>query len=131
MALWEIEKWTGLRVDTFVNFLKLPDTVGKSHGATEEREIRIREAGGLADEAFARVEECKEVEVPEELKCEGVNGAYLYAIDVEATVRKGALDIGVFGLEEMVGLGDVERLAEDVRGALMELGLVELTSVSL
>ena len=41
---------------------------------------------------------------------------------MEATVRKGALDIGIFGLEEMLALGDVERMVEDVRSCLVGLG---------
>ncbi|KAF2205603.1 nonribosomal peptide synthetase-like protein 2 [Delitschia confertaspora ATCC 74209] len=119
VGLWEIEQWTGVKVDTFVNFLKLPGALGDDE---QGGEIVIREAGGLANGAFARTSEVKadniaEEGILEELRNE-VNGSYAHAIDVEASVRMRGLDVGVFGSVEVIGLEGGEELVGDVKMAL-------------
>lgn len=44
-----------------------------------------------------------------------------HAIDVEATIRNGALDIGIFAPTEMMSLQDGEELARDLKKQLEEL----------
>jgi hypothetical protein len=41
-----------------------------------------------------------------------------HAVDVEATVRNGALDVGIFAPTSMVSLEEGERLLEDMRDVL-------------
>jgi hypothetical protein len=77
-SLYEIKKWTGVTVDTFVNFLTLP--------AVEETQdtkgVKIAPKSDW-DEAVDRVEEHKEMfrdedeDRIEKLRNEAVNGAYL------------------------------------------------------
>ena len=54
-----------------------------------------------------------------------INGWYLiyeqHAIDIEATIRNGALDVGIFGLTEMISLEEGERLLENIKEELQGL----------
>lgn len=45
-----------------------------------------------------------------------------HAIDVEATIRNGALDVGVFATVGMLSLEGVERLVEGIRLEFENLG---------
>lgn len=45
-----------------------------------------------------------------------------YAIDIEATVRDGALDVGVFAPAEMMSLEDGKKLIADIKAELESLG---------
>jgi amino acid adenylation domain-containing protein len=122
VALWEIDAWTGVKLDTFVNFLKFPDA-GKNIGAGDDGCVRVRENGGLADGKFSRAVQMSagiDESVLEKLRVDAVNGAYLHAIDIEATVRNGGLDVGVFGPESMIGLEKAELLVEEVGRVLGE-----------
>lgn len=140
-GLWEIEKWTGVKVDNFVNFIKLPDgddiDYGKSEGAI------VDEIGGrLKTEKRSLVHEgiTAEFKQPKELEKNIVKNAYPVSccydlvdnwrgtnviqrsLDVEATVSNEYLGVGVFAWEDMVGLERAEALivdiAEALRGAL-------------
>ena len=44
-----------------------------------------------------------------------------HAIDVEATIREGALDVGVFAPVEKMNLEEGEALVEGLRGVLEAL----------
>ncbi|KAF2687160.1 nonribosomal peptide synthetase 2 [Lentithecium fluviatile CBS 122367] len=113
-SLWEINDWTGVKIDTFVNFLKLPDVEGELD--SQVGGVKIVPVGQWS-EAVSRVTKLRTVgfEVPDGLKNERVNSAYLHAIDVEATIRNGALDVGVFAPEEVLNLWDGEKLVDDIR----------------
>ena len=137
-SLYEISEWTGVKVDTFVNFLSLPDT--QDDDGVQEGGIKITQRDGWQD-AVSRVTEVEEGhdEVLEEMRNERVNDAYLvsflfsakmkadkankqqHAVDVEATTHNGKLDVGVFAPTEMLSLDDGERLMKDLRSALESL----------
>jgi aryl carrier-like protein len=40
VGLWEIEAWTGVTVDTFVNFLRLPDSAEESENENEHNSVQ-------------------------------------------------------------------------------------------
>ncbi|GAB7350568.1 hypothetical protein MBLNU459_g1145t2 [Dothideomycetes sp. NU459] len=123
VGLWEIEQWTGVKVDNFVNFIKLPDTDGDEGHKAE---------GMIVDEIGSRLKTEKrslihkgdttKFEQPKELAKNVVKNSFLRSLDVEATVVNGHLGIGVFGWEDMVGLDQANKLIEDIgsslRGAL-------------
>ncbi|KAL6703327.1 hypothetical protein ACN47E_009745 [Coniothyrium glycines] len=118
-SLHEINVLTGVRVDTFVNFLSLP---------AERNEEGVEGAIGieLMNEWIGAISRTVPVEttssgVMDELRIERVNAAYLHAIDVEATIRNGALDVGVFAPSNMLDLEDGGRLIEDLRRELLML----------
>ncbi|GME25605.1 Nonribosomal peptide synthetase 2 [Neofusicoccum parvum] len=113
-GLWEVGTWTGVRVDSFVNFLKLPEGEDGEKGAEGVR-VREVENEGLK-EGWSRVEKNEEgpFEVPVELRRSAVGDAYLHSLDVEATVRGGRLDMGVFCNAELLGLSKAEQLVRDM-----------------
>lgn len=43
-----------------------------------------------------------------------------FSLDIEATVADGALAIGVFGWESMLGLEEAEGVVKDLAGVLRE-----------
>lgn len=74
-GLWEIMKWTDIKIDTFVNFLKLPE----GEGDAEEGAISIAPVDQWGEESSRVVEQRGEgiVVPPQELVNEGVQEAYL------------------------------------------------------
>lgn len=140
-ALWEIERWTGVKVDTIVNFIKLPDAEEQNRGS--EDEIVIEDAdNGVKTEKRSLLHPVNKTEftLPEELQNNSVIDAYPVSythipaavnavcanvffqatLDIEATVANGALGIGVFAWEDMVGLEQAEKLIKDVEESLRE-----------
>ncbi|KAF2658030.1 hypothetical protein K491DRAFT_593966 [Lophiostoma macrostomum CBS 122681] len=118
VSLVEIYESTGVKVDCWVNFLKLPDSSEDEYtmGHENDRGVRIRQVDQWeGDVSRVSTVEDRKFEVPAEMRNECVSGAYLHSIDVEATVRNGALDVGVFAPETMLGLEDAERLVNDIK----------------
>ncbi|OCK85807.1 acetyl-CoA synthetase-like protein [Lepidopterella palustris CBS 459.81] len=122
VALWEIAEWTGIKIDTFVNFLKLPEEEeGGNRGL--DSGIRIREARERVMEPLSRVIKPSEEQFvePNELKEDVVKNTYLQAIDVEATAKNGSLDVGIFCPVDMLSLNGAEKMIADLRNGLMNL----------
>ncbi|PSK56044.1 Nonribosomal peptide synthetase 2 [Elsinoe australis] len=119
-ALWEIKEWTGVTVDVFVNFIKLPEEEETRHDAGG---VRIESVDTDDEHEFRGRAEVVPVEdqggwkVPEELKT-SVWEAYPPSIDVEATVRDGKVAVGVFGFESVVGLERGKEIVEGTRKGL-------------
>ncbi|KAL5115064.1 hypothetical protein ACEQ8H_007039 [Pleosporales sp. CAS-2024a] len=119
-SLWEIDTWTGVKVDSTVNFLTLP---GEECAQAGNGEVKIVPARAW-DEDMSKVTKYDpgwDGEVPENLRCTRVNVAYLHAIDMEATVRNGALDVGIFAPAEMLSLDDGNQLLVELKTALSRL----------
>ncbi|KAF2500520.1 nonribosomal peptide synthetase-like protein 2 [Lophium mytilinum] len=120
VGLWEISKWTGVRIDTFVNFLKLP----AADTEAAKQPLEIQEANG-GEEAWSRtVDHAEKVEgfvLAKELLDNVVRESYLHTIDVEATIRNGALDVGVFCPVELLGMEGAGKVIEDLKRELMSL----------
>ncbi|KAJ4355223.1 hypothetical protein N0V95_003118 [Ascochyta clinopodiicola] len=135
-SLYEISEWTGIKVDIFINFLSLPEP--EDAPTPSENQVRITPRNSW-QELVSRVTELGQSNwtAPEEVLNERVNKAYLvspdssrdsvkrcrantrqHAIDIEATVRSGQLDVGVFAPTEMMGLEDAEKLIEGLKTEL-------------
>ncbi|KAF2115717.1 hypothetical protein BDV96DRAFT_492707 [Lophiotrema nucula] len=122
VRLYEIDQWTGIKIDTFVNFLRLPDT-GKQPAA-DKQGIKITSVGEWNEEVSRVTQmETESFAPPEGLVHDEVNASYLHAVDVEATIRNGALDVGIFAPEEMLGLEAAEKMVADISHELE--GLME------
>ncbi|KAL1911505.1 hypothetical protein Sste5344_002465 [Sporothrix stenoceras] len=109
-SLWEIEQWTGITFDSFVNFL-LPD----DGAADKESSTSLEIVDGLEKEAAPSPSKYPT------LATNRVREAYKDAVDIEMAVRDNHLDIGVFGSTSR--LGDDEgaaKIVEDVVKALQE-----------
>ena len=147
VGLWEIEKWTGVKVDTSVNFLRLPEKMeeeeqlnGDGENAsliTEVNERRERgysrvvdaAAGPEGSESFKGLESLRRVEgsylvsLMSRMSIEGEDDADImqYSLDVEAVVADGSLDVGVFCPVEMLGLEDAEKIIAELSRSFEEL----------
>lgn len=138
-SLAAITAWTGVTIDVFVNFLSLPAHEARSG---PDDGIEIEQLHGWT-EAVSRVSGVKVADtyVLEELRIEHVNQVYRvccrptpvlerqkkanteqHAVDIEATVRDGGLDVGLFAPVEMMGLQEGEKLIEELRVELQHLG---------
>ncbi|KAF3051041.1 nrps [Didymella keratinophila] len=131
-SLVEIAAWTGVKVDVFVNFLALPahDDVPSPLSASDNG--GVKDTGGVKIEhrhswtqAVSRVAEVKidgdDMDM-DNLQVEHVNSAYLHAIDIEATVHDGYLDVGVFAPTSLLSLQEGEEMMEVLRDELERLG---------
>jgi aryl carrier-like protein len=79
VALWEIEAWTGVKIDSFVNFLKLPESEAESaKSGLEIREVR----GGEEGWSMTVEPRVKDFVVPGELKDDVVWEAYLVSSEI-------------------------------------------------
>ncbi|KAH8666874.1 amino acid adenylation domain-containing protein [Xylariales sp. PMI_506] len=100
-SLWEIEEWTGVKVDTFLNFLSLPDEpASTAEGSTgvEIRQITAPEAKTNDQEiAASSIEEGYARPTDRWMSSNLVKNNYIDGLDIEAALRGNSLDIGVFG----------------------------------
>ncbi|KAM3421179.1 hypothetical protein BST61_g1588 [Cercospora zeina] len=115
-SLAEIYRWTGVKVDTFVNFLKVPGQDEQS-----PNDDGIVDGNGEWDGEVARVHETERAEsfnMPPELQGFEVNGAYQHAVDIELAMKDGKLSIGLFCLEDMMSLGEAGNVVEEFVGEL-------------
>ncbi|KAI4743524.1 peptide synthetase [Aureobasidium sp. EXF-12298] len=133
VGLWEVEAWTGVTVDTFVNFVKVPDndddaTRKQAVVMDEEAEEHRTEKRSHVSDAVA-----DDFVVPKELQREDLKRIYKVSnvaqpkisdmftdlsqrsLDIEATVADGALGIGVFGWEDMMDVEQAEGLIEELK----------------
>ncbi|KAJ4393823.1 hypothetical protein N0V93_003038 [Gnomoniopsis smithogilvyi] len=111
VGLWEVRQWTGVLVDTFVNFLSLPE--GKEQAVSEG--VGLTEVGLEGDIAVGG--ECAPVDPSQlpYLENNVVRNAYPDAIDVEASLKAGgALDIGVFGSGARLGVDGAQDLVQSI-----------------
>ncbi|KAF1978402.1 hypothetical protein BU23DRAFT_564003 [Bimuria novae-zelandiae CBS 107.79] len=119
VGLWEVREWTGVTVDTFVNFLKLPGEERGEGKADSDSSIRITPVEKWGEPVGRIFEVDGGIRVPMEgLVDEKLNRAYMYALDIEATVRDGKLDAGVFAPGEMLGVEEGGRLIVGFREEL-------------
>ncbi|KAF1948057.1 hypothetical protein EJ02DRAFT_472530 [Clathrospora elynae] len=118
-SLYEISKWTGVKVDTFVNFVSLPDAEETEKNTAGSSVITMKPTEQWQD-LVSRVYagEDRSSELLNELVNERFNGAYMQGIDVEATIRNGSLDVGVFAPTDMLSLEEGKKLVEDIRRQL-------------
>ncbi|KKY33077.1 putative non-ribosomal peptide synthetase [Diaporthe ampelina] len=116
-GMWEIKDWTGVMIDSFVNFLSLPEgesSKGKDQGGVELEFDPF-------DEAKSREEDESTAVNPEQvpwLEKNAVTDAYPDAVDIEASMQeKGVMDIGVFGSHGRLG----ERGADDLVRMIVDM----------
>jgi hypothetical protein len=133
VGLWQIEAWTGVTVDTFVNFVKVPDNDDDT--AKKQAIVMDQEAEEHRTEKRSHVSDAAgdDFVVPQELQhdvlgktykvsgCSEPRSSYMCtdlsqrSLDIEATVADGALGIGVFGWEDMMDVEQAEGLIEELK----------------
>lgn len=78
VSLWEVREWTNVKVDCFVNFLKLPTLE-----ETCDDEVEFEPVTNWGEESAKVVEiDGSTVTLPEELLERRVDGAYLVSLDI-------------------------------------------------
>ncbi|KAK7942390.1 gramicidin S synthetase 1 [Apiospora aurea] len=121
VGLWEIERWTqgGLKMDSFVNFLSLPQDEGKD-----------KDKANITDDAVSRDDEetpPEPVVAPEGglampsaayMAKNAVRQTYMDAIDVEAAINGESLDIGVFASPERMSEAEADKLIDHLVAVL-------------
>ncbi|KAL1848376.1 hypothetical protein VTK73DRAFT_10130, partial [Phialemonium thermophilum] len=126
VGLWEIQDWTGVALDCFVNFLPTGSDNGGGGESSQTSGITIQSLDGPAEGRGARDGEtgngpasgsAQLTTAAPWLSENPVRDAYPDAVDIEAAVTDTGIDIGVFGPERLVGREDAARLTS---------GLVEL-----
>ncbi|KAF3797679.1 Hydroxamate-type ferrichrome siderophore peptide synthetase [Colletotrichum gloeosporioides] len=122
VGLWEIKDWTGLEIDCFVNFLHLGDDDKEilqagdvsfelvSNGDEIEGLTKTDGNSGLSSSVSARW-----------LVDNAVRDAFPDAVDIEASIKEGAMDIGVFGSAAKVSQSSAGELISVLSCILKEL----------
>lgn len=145
VSLWEIFEWTGVKVDSFLNFLRLPDTEEdpapmQGNGARSsitpiENDIKRQRSGvnpapksSPTDASDARIFEAGPAYQVGSLMGPPRNihatnfFALQHSIDLEMTITKsGELDVGLFAPEDMLGLSDATQLIKHLKAIVESL----------
>ncbi|KAL1839368.1 hypothetical protein VTJ49DRAFT_1603 [Mycothermus thermophilus] len=114
VGMWEIKEWTGVVVDSFVNFLGVPEDMVDGLGG----DVRLDVVRELDDgrEGPAGMGEASSGAGWPEVGSISVRDAYPDAIDVEVALNGGSMTIGVFGSRGRLGddgpTNVIERLVE-------------------
>ncbi|OAX83260.1 hypothetical protein ACJ72_02381 [Emergomyces africanus] len=148
VSLIEIADWTGVRVDTFVNFIKLPDIINELNGGggggggnnsaaltggmvrilpLEERDHKA-DSSSDADTILDNVLEESPSStinraVPER---SSLNNAYADifmppAIDVEAAIRDNGLDVGIFSRSGQISKAEADSMLDELRQQILNI----------
>ncbi|KOS21757.1 hypothetical protein ESCO_001529 [Escovopsis weberi] len=114
VGLWEIAHWTGITVDSFVNFFNGIERL--EEGGSGGVRATLAERGGDDEETEEEEEEEEEEDYRYSARAwERFRGP---AIDVEAAVKDGALDVGVFGSRRRISDDAAAALVDDIVGYL-------------
>ncbi|KAK3181006.1 NRPS [Lecanicillium sp. MT-2017a] len=103
VGLWEIFSWTGVKISHFVNFLSLPDS-------TDDDSVLVLCEDDQQQEVAA-------FSIPT-AENNAVRRAYPASMDVEMSVKHGALDIGVFGPSSLVTDAEARDLVRSITSHL-------------
>ena len=139
VGLWDIEQWSAIKVDTFVNFLNLPEgDEDKAEGRdgvvitplddrrVEERSRVIEPGNGDLFEVPQALESMRGLDAYQ-VSCVSICGipridrtdAYLeHSLDIEMAVTGGKLDVGLFCPESMVSLPQAEEALAEFKALL-------------
>ncbi|RYP18501.1 hypothetical protein DL765_003876 [Monosporascus sp. GIB2] len=109
-GLWEIHQWTGVHIDTFVNFLSLPGD-SKNEGKVPVEEVpadaALLEVNGGSLPQLARPDEPSLSKNP-------VRDYYVDAVDIEVAIRGESMDIGVFSSSPSYTQAEASRMVEHI-----------------
>ncbi|EED21789.1 nonribosomal siderophore peptide synthase SidC [Talaromyces stipitatus ATCC 10500] len=136
-SLLEINGWTGARIDTFVNFLRLPDSVSDENDATtitapngnirftplQLEDITHGHPAPYETRGVDGPEASSQKIVVEEKEEAEKERVYMDSMDIEAAVRDGKLDIGVFGPESLLSQEKAEEILSRLRRELGDVSL--------
>ncbi|KAK1759974.1 non-ribosomal peptide synthetase [Echria macrotheca] len=113
-GMWEINKWTGCKVDCYVNFVP-PETTAEHEGEPGFSDVpeAAKNVGGVSSE--------REWMVPPELAGNLVKNVYQDQLDVEVAIRGSKIHVEAFGPEELMQPLRDHRLDEHLKASLDSL----------
>ncbi|KAJ5591736.1 uncharacterized protein N7459_002105 [Penicillium hispanicum] len=135
VSLIEIAEWTGVRISTCVNFLRLPESEESSRtGATDEiffksiSHMEVAELETTSSEivqseinddpaAFPAIAETTHPAA----SLAAIEDVFLPTIDVEAAIRNDRLDFGLFGSDDRLGRPTAEKIVEELQQQFIAL----------
>ncbi|RFU81035.1 non-ribosomal peptide synthetase [Trichoderma arundinaceum] len=121
VGLWEVAAWTGVTVTSFVNFLSLPDSSPEtSNGNSADTVFHPLQNEDAAPNALLNNEE-EEISHYPYLLNNPVRDAFPAAIDIEASIKRKSLDIGVFGSRQRLSDEEAMSLVSKIISHLKEL----------
>ncbi|PGH30054.1 hypothetical protein GX50_07184 [[Emmonsia] crescens] len=141
VSLIEIADWTGVRVDTFVNFIKLPDTAsevnsGDGDGSVELARGMVRivplEEGQVTILDNGPEERSNSIELPnpkQTISESSLNSTYtdifMPGIDVEAAIRDNGLDVGIFSRGDRISKAEAGSMLDELRRGIRSIMLMK------
>ncbi|KAF4461096.1 hypothetical protein FALBO_12088 [Fusarium albosuccineum] len=105
VGLWEITRWTGVQVTSFVNFLSLPDEPGLIESRFKILPVEAMELSGLEQVSGLSPAWCRKNVVKQDIPM---------AVDIEASISGMELDIGVFGSHQQVSDDEAVELVSNI-----------------
>ncbi|OLN95216.1 Hydroxamate-type ferrichrome siderophore peptide synthetase [Colletotrichum chlorophyti] len=118
VGLWEIRDWTGVEIDCFVNFLNLAE---EPNAVLQQGELSLEPVSDTrAIQSFDSNGSSSACAAPW-LKDNVVLDSFPDALDIEASVNGGGMDIGVFGSSKKVSDNGAEELIRLLSGVLQDL----------
>ncbi|KAH9884368.1 amino acid adenylation domain-containing protein [Xylariomycetidae sp. FL2044] len=126
VALWEIHQWTGIKIDTFINFLRLPGDSGSTSTNSTATMRQLPENDQPAAE-LKGVDLSSHLARPDVKPLVGNRArlSYVDAIDIEAAVRDQCMDIGVFSSSTIFSHTQARSLIEDITAVLKTVSGVD------
>ncbi|CAK7270423.1 NRPS [Sporothrix epigloea] len=117
-SLWEIQQWTGITVDSFVNFLLPGDVSTTGASGAPSKTITLEHINESTHAEINKLPTSLPSSFPA-LQNNCARSAYKDVVDIEMAVRDNGLDIGVFGSNARLGDDDgAKARAEELVAAL-------------
>ncbi|KAK6340843.1 hypothetical protein TWF696_009162 [Orbilia brochopaga] len=105
-----IYRWTGIQIDSFVNFLKEDEVDGSGRSAGLFARCDIGTDASVAAREFT---------IPDALRSK--DHIIQTNLDLEVALRNGALDVGVFATRRFLKAEDVKMILDDIKGLLVDI----------
>ncbi|KAF7504018.1 hypothetical protein GJ744_002897 [Endocarpon pusillum] len=116
VSLSEVYEWTGVRIDCFLNFLKLPGIENTS--SSSETEVEVQEVGLEDWPQHSIIDHDPPLPLADHGICTQNDSIYLPSIDIEAAIRNDALDVGVFAPSGLLDRPGAENLLAELQALL-------------
>ncbi|KAI0133865.1 non-ribosomal peptide synthetase [Xylariales sp. AK1849] len=118
VGLWEIAEWTGVRIDSFVNYLSLPEqpTTRAEGNEVEMKVTRPTEPQGNPSTMTIAASEARPTD--KWLSDNVARDAFLDAVDIEVAIRGKSMDVGVFCPSSLLSQTEASALIDRVAQSL-------------
>ncbi|KAL1958105.1 hypothetical protein VTO42DRAFT_5145 [Malbranchea cinnamomea] len=124
VSLIEIAEWTGVRLDTFVNFLRYPEA--DESFATLDKEVEFipvdeEDINGDTENGYTNPATAGGMFLSFDNADKTYKDIFKPGLDIEAAIRNNGLDVGIFGSGDRLDGVLAERIAEDIKWEIANL----------